>query len=168
MKHAMKSPILGILAILLLPGMALAEKNPYYDATALDTDLVYICEELSITATSTTATLKGYCNSNVKDPKVEGAYVAAYDNISLDSDIDEACYKWVELHFLSDRVDISAGCSRTGYTATRNGVTYKDTIESRGKLDDMVGWNSETREFFMKKSSTSSGGQRTGSTGEEE
>ena len=145
----------GAVATLLLPGMALAEKNPQYDPTALDTDLVYICEELSITATSTTATLKGRCNSNVKDPKIEGAYVALYDEISLDSDISDACYKWVELHFLSDRVDIAAGCSHPIETHTRNGVVLKNTYESRGKLDDMVGWNSETYQFFMKKTGAS-------------
>ena len=138
----------GVLALLLLPQTALAESNPYHDPKTLDGGLIKVCEELSIAATSTTATLTGTCNITTKTSK--GDYATWTDSISLDSDIDDLCYKWVELHFLSDRVDIAAGCTHPTESHTRNGVLLKNTVESRGKLDDMVKWDPENKTFSMK------------------
>ena len=149
----MKNPITnllgwGALALLLSPWIALAESNPHHDPKTLDGGLIKVCEELSIAATSTTATLTGTCNITTKTSK--GDYDTSTDSISLDSDISDACYKWVELHFLSDRVDIAAGCSHPLESHTRNGVVLKNTVESRGKLDDMVTWDPEGKAFHMK------------------
>ena len=140
----------GALALLLLPCIALAESNPHHDPKTLDGGLIKVCEELSIAATSTTATLTGTCNITTKTSK--GDYDTSTDSISLDSDIDDLCYKWIELHFLADRVDIAAGCYHPdpNQTHTRNGVVLKNTVESRGKLDDMVTWDPENKTFSMK------------------
>ena len=151
LRHIFITCLAGIAAILLTPEAVLAQSNPYYDPKAVDADLVDVCGELWIIATATSATLHGLCNIN-EEVRAGSARAMTEGSIRLDEDIDEGCYKWVDLHILESGVEIAVGCSDPDLrkTVTRNGVTHTSTVEQQKKLDDTIGWSSTQEGFYRK------------------
>ena len=150
LRHIFITCLAGMAAVLLTPGAVLALTNPHYDPKAVDGDLVDVCGELWIVATTTSATLHGLCNINEKDRA--GSQTLLEGSIRLDEDIDDGCYKWVDLHILESGVEIAVGCSDPDprKTVTRNGITHTSTVEQQKKLDDTIGWSSTQEGFYRK------------------
>lgn len=133
-------------AVIAWPEAALANSitNPYWDDTAKEGDLVDVCDWLEV---DDTGELSGECNK--VNTKTDTGVMVVYDQVDLQPEFDSGCLNELELSAAADGIKLSFECIVSASDGAKDaGVDVVTLVKKiKKKLDDLVGWNTETGQF---------------------